>query len=95
MPAFVDVRDATMAHFKAFEHGSGGTFLPSAGRYLFADICNILRDNFPEHKERIPEPTKQDQKIETYTVDCKWTEGAGDGVSGLGRVSLGYDEEYG
>jgi nucleoside-diphosphate-sugar epimerase len=73
MPAFVDVRDAAKAHLKAFEHPTGGRFIPCGGSYLFADISHILQRHFPEYSGKIPSPSLADVNIETYQVDNNWT----------------------
>ena len=52
IPAFADVRDVAMAHLKAFEHASGGRFVPSGGKYTFQGICEILRVGNLEYQKR-------------------------------------------
>ncbi|KAE8442273.1 hypothetical protein EG329_003533 [Mollisiaceae sp. DMI_Dod_QoI] len=55
---YVDVRDVGEAHARAYEYaeGAGQRYFVAAGRFTYNIICQIILKNFPELKERIPEP---------------------------------------
>ena len=54
--AWVDVRDVAEAHLRAFEstRAAGQRFLVSAGNYSYQQICEILRDEIPEIRGKVP-----------------------------------------
>ena len=55
--AFVDVRDLGEAHVLAFEseRAAGQRYIVAAGGYTYQAICDVLREEFPELRERVPE----------------------------------------
>ncbi|OLN88080.1 putative NADPH-dependent methylglyoxal reductase GRP2-like protein 1 [Colletotrichum chlorophyti] len=58
MPLFVDVRDVALAHVKAVEVTAAGgkRFLTAAGFYSNVEMVKIIWGNFPELREKLPEP---------------------------------------
>ncbi|CAN9405033.1 unnamed protein product [Alternaria alternata] len=72
LPAFCDVRDVAQAHLKAFEHATGGRFLPVGGTFLFQDVCAILKDVAPEWAGLVPDPEGK-PRHEHFLVDNSWT----------------------
>lgn len=55
--AWVDVRDVGEAHLKAYETDAAANqrFFVTGGTYSYQIICDILREKFPELKDRVPE----------------------------------------
>ncbi|EKG12762.1 NAD-dependent epimerase/dehydratase [Macrophomina phaseolina MS6] len=53
---YVDVRDLALGHVKALEvpGASGKRFFFPAGRYRNREIVEIIRNNFPEYRDRLP-----------------------------------------
>lgn len=54
--AWVDVRDLANAHVKAMEEpqAAGKRFFITAGHFCNKEICEVIRDNFPEYKDQLP-----------------------------------------
>lgn len=69
--AFVDVRDLGEAHVRAFESekAAGQRYLTASSRFTFQQICDILREEFPERKDLIPEGTPGAPFPDTYEPD--------------------------
>ena len=57
VPVWVDVRDLAVAHVKAIEQlGAGGKrFFVTAGYFSNREIIDIIRENFPEYKDQLPD----------------------------------------
>ncbi|KAL6693869.1 hypothetical protein J3F84DRAFT_350582 [Trichoderma pleuroticola] len=55
--AFVDVRDLADAHVLAYEkpEAAGQRYLVSSSAYSYQQICDIIREKFPELKDLTPE----------------------------------------
>lgn len=55
--AFVDVRDVGDAHLKAFEtpEAANERFYVTAGNFSYQMICDIIRKDFPQLREKTPE----------------------------------------
>ncbi|OXG48049.1 oxidoreductase [Cryptococcus neoformans] len=51
-PYYVDVRDAAEAHYQAAVRRAQGRFNVSAGPYDFQEFADMLRELYPEQKER-------------------------------------------
>lgn len=53
---WVDVRDLALAHVRASElpAAAGKRFFVTAGYFTNAEIANIVRDNYPELKDKVP-----------------------------------------
>ena len=53
---FVDVRDVALAHLKGYEvpEAAGQRFFTTGGRYSWQMVCDILRENIPEIKDKVP-----------------------------------------
>lgn len=73
IPTFIDVRDTAEAHLKAYQRRAEGRFIPTGGKYLFATVCEILAENFPERADLIPKPTAEQLSVETFTVNNELT----------------------
>ena len=54
---FVDVRDIALAHVLCLEKdvAAGQRFFVTAGNFNNRMICEIIRDKFPEYRDRLPE----------------------------------------
>ncbi|KAI1001458.1 Ketoreductase [Podosphaera aphanis] len=54
---WIDVRDVALAHLKAMEleEASGRRFFVTAGKFSNRDIVNIVRKNFPELSDQLPD----------------------------------------
>ncbi|KKY26739.1 putative nad dependent epimerase [Phaeomoniella chlamydospora] len=55
--AFVDVRDVATAHLKAYEvpKAANERFFITAGNFSYQQICDIVRREFPDLKDKVPE----------------------------------------
>jgi nucleoside-diphosphate-sugar epimerase len=55
--AFCDVRDVAGAHLKAYQKDEAANqrFLVTGGNYGYQMICDILRERFPEIRDKVPE----------------------------------------
>jgi len=71
LPAFVDVRDVARAHLLAFETDQPQRFLVSGGNFDKQKVCDLLRDQIPELKSRVPVGNSGKPSVgEHYEVDC-------------------------
>lgn len=71
LPAFVDVRDVARAHLLAFETDKPQRFLISGGDFDKQKVCDLLRDQMPELKSRVPVGNPGKPSVgEHYEVDC-------------------------
>jgi nucleoside-diphosphate-sugar epimerase len=68
--AFCDVRDVGEAHARAYEtHESAGQrYFCTAGGYTYQQVCDIIREDFPEKKALVPEGEAGDP-VDRYKVD--------------------------
>jgi nucleoside-diphosphate-sugar epimerase len=57
--AFVDDRDLGEAHVRAYENpaAAGQRYLITSSGYTYQQVCDIIRRDFPELKDRTPEGT--------------------------------------
>lgn len=55
--AFCDVRDVAQAHLQAYQKDEAANqrFFVTGGLYTYQAICDILRDRFPEIRDKVPE----------------------------------------
>jgi len=62
--AYVDVRDVALAHVKAIEteEAGGNRYLTVGGMFGFQQVANILREAYPDRKDKIPEGYPKDEK---------------------------------
>lgn len=53
---WIDVRDLALAHVKAIEskHTANKRYLLTAGYFCNREICDIIRNNFPEYEKLLP-----------------------------------------
>lgn len=53
---WVDVRDLALAHVRAVEipDAGGQRFFITAGHFNNEEVADIVRDNFPDHKDKLP-----------------------------------------
>ncbi|KAK7419069.1 methylglyoxal reductase (NADPH-dependent) gre2 [Neonectria punicea] len=60
LPLWADVRDVALAHVKAMEvdEAAGNRFLVTAGSYSNADMGNIIWNNFPDLRDKLPDRNK-------------------------------------
>lgn len=67
---WVDVRDVALAHVRAIEVPEAGAqrFFVTAGHYTNKDVVDIIRDAYPEIKDRLPEATS-DLPEDVYGYD--------------------------
>ncbi|KAK4495495.1 hypothetical protein PRZ48_013827 [Zasmidium cellare] len=76
-PAFVDVRNVAQAHLRAYElefdqERSAPTeerYIASGGSVTYAQVCTILREQYPEWRLKIPDPEKVADQEPPYTFD--------------------------
>ncbi|EPY49824.1 flavonol reductase/cinnamoyl-CoA reductase family protein [Schizosaccharomyces cryophilus OY26] len=71
----VDVRDIANAHVVAIEKPemSNGRMLVSKGPFITNDVCKILREEFPEMKDVISEPTDVPFNDKHYKSDNSYS----------------------
>ncbi|KAI5923673.1 ketoreductase [Camillea tinctor] len=85
IPLWVDVRDVALAHVRSLERPAavGKRFFTVAGHHSHRDLLRIVRDNFPELREKLPEsggePSKDlpswgyDNSSASEVLGIKWT----------------------
>lgn len=69
--AVVDVRDVALAHKLAYykPEAGGQRYLTTLGRFSFQKICDILREEFPELRDRVPIGNPGEPLPDVYDVD--------------------------
>lgn len=72
-PLCVDVRDVALAHLRAFEipEAGGQRFAVSLGNFTYQQVCDIIRERFPELKEKVPEGTPGAEAPKSFALDCE------------------------
>lgn len=60
-PLFCDVRDVGEAHLCAYEkpEAGGQRFACTGGNFSYQEVCEVLREQFPELKSKVPDPAKE------------------------------------
>ncbi|KAL9612893.1 MAG: hypothetical protein Q9167_002526 [Letrouitia subvulpina] len=68
---WVDVRDVALAHVQVAEtkEAYGKRLFCVAGHMSNSEIAAIIRDNFPEYKDRLPAELKNDRPADVYGYD--------------------------
>ncbi|EHK21712.1 uncharacterized protein TRIVIDRAFT_70733 [Trichoderma virens Gv29-8] len=69
--AIVDVRDVAVAHKVAYykPEAGGQRYLTTLGRFSFQQICDILREEFPDLRDRVPVGNPGELITGVYDVD--------------------------
>lgn len=69
--AIVDVRDVAIAHKAAYykPEAAGQRYLTTLGRFSFQQICDILREEFPDLRGRVPVGNPGEPITGVYDVD--------------------------
>ena len=68
----VDVADVALAHILAFEDPSAeGRYLTASGKLHMADLCDMLREMYPQFARGIPHavPADADLERDSWTFD--------------------------
>ncbi|KZF19772.1 NAD(P)-binding protein [Xylona heveae TC161] len=70
-PAFVDVRDVALAHLRAYESEVAGNqrYFLASSTFTYQQVCDIIRENFPELRNRVPEGTPNAPLPDMFKVD--------------------------
>lgn len=81
-PAFVHVIDLAEAHVNAIERPqtAGKRYFVAAGTFQCPDVCHIIREDFPEPADQVPDPLKT-LRIRNYGVD---------GGSAIAKLEIDY-----
>jgi nucleoside-diphosphate-sugar epimerase len=68
---WVDVRDVADAHVFAIEkpEAAGKRFFCTEGYYSNAEIAQIIKDEFPEYNDKLPEKLENDRPKDVYGYD--------------------------
>lgn len=68
--AFVDVRDVAEAHAIAYETpaAAGQRYFTTAGSFTYQQVCDIIRKDFPEKRDQVPEGTPGAPIPDVYRV---------------------------
>ncbi|TVY56237.1 putative uncharacterized oxidoreductase [Lachnellula cervina] len=68
---WVDVRDVGEVHARAFEspEAAGQRYLTASSGYTYQQICDIIRKDFPEKRNLVPEGTPNAPYPDVYTLD--------------------------
>lgn len=83
-PAFADVRDLAEAHRRAFElqQAAGQRYIITTSAFTNQQICDIVRDEYPQLRDRVPVGNTGETLPSMYCVDntkateqlgLKWT----------------------
>ena len=69
--AWVDVRDVGEVHARAFESpkAAGQRYLTASSGYTYQHICDIIRKDFPEKRDLVPEGTPNTPYPDVYKLD--------------------------
>lgn len=69
--AFVDVRDVAEAHLKAYSVAAAGgqRYFTTGGRLTYQAVCDIIRKEYPQLKEKTPEGKPGYNGPESYAVN--------------------------
>jgi nucleoside-diphosphate-sugar epimerase len=69
--AWVDVRDVAEAHARAYEReqAAGQRYFVTAGTYTYQQVCDIIREEFPELRDLTPEGETGAPLPKVYKVD--------------------------
>ncbi|RFU72883.1 cinnamoyl- reductase [Trichoderma arundinaceum] len=69
--AFADVRDLAEAHLQAYEkpEAAGQRYLIATSSFSYQQICDIIRDKFPELRELTPKGNTGDPLPPVYKLD--------------------------
>lgn len=69
--AFVDARDLGEAHALAYEkeEAKGQRYLLASGGYTYQQVCDIIRREFPEKRDLVPEGVEGEAFPDVYRVD--------------------------
>ncbi|TVY49587.1 putative uncharacterized oxidoreductase [Lachnellula occidentalis] len=69
--AWVDVRDVGEVHARAYEspEAAGQRYLAASGRYTYQKVCDIIRKDFPERRNLVPEGTPNAPFPDVYGID--------------------------
>lgn len=56
---FADVRDLGEIHARAYEsdEAAGQRYLTTSGNYTYAQVCQVIREHFPQLKHKTPDPS--------------------------------------
>ena len=65
------MRDVALAHKRAYykPEAGGQRYLTTWGRFSFQQICDILREEFPELRDRVPVGNPGEPITGVYNVD--------------------------
>lgn len=68
---FCDVRDLGEAHARAYESeiAAGQRYLTASSGYTYQQVCDIIRADFPEKKDLVPEGTPNAPYPDVYKLD--------------------------
>ena len=69
--AFVDARDVGEAHARAYKspEAAGQRYFCTARGYTYQQVCDIIRKDFPEKRDLVPEGTPHAPFPDVYKVD--------------------------
>jgi nucleoside-diphosphate-sugar epimerase len=69
---FADVRDVGQAHLRAYERPEAGgqRFLIATGNFSFQQMCDIIRKEFPELREKTPKGNEGAPLPDVYRYDA-------------------------
>jgi nucleoside-diphosphate-sugar epimerase len=67
---FCDVRDVAEAHLRAYETPAAGgqRFAITSGNFFYEDVAAILREEFPESKDKFADPTQGEYPPVPFTL---------------------------
>lgn len=69
-PLCVDVRDVATAHLKAYEvpEASNQRFAVTSGNFTYQRVCDIIREKFPDLKDKVPEGNPGEKYPDFFTL---------------------------
>lgn len=70
-PQTCSVRDIGEAHARAFEtpEAAGQRYLTASSGYTYQQVCDIIRKDFPEKRDLVPEGTPNAPYPDVYKLD--------------------------
>ncbi|RFU72995.1 nad dependent epimerase dehydratase [Trichoderma arundinaceum] len=87
---WIDVRDAALAHIKAFEipEAGGRRLFAVSGRTSNQEVARIVREGFPEYADKLPGPEVPGGEPLPEDKTFKWSNDATNKLLGINWISI-------
>lgn len=87
---WIDVRDVARAHIRALENPDAGgkRLFTTAGLFSNSEIAAIVRENFPEYKDKVPGPDVKGGERPQSDKTFRWDVSQTDNLLGIKWIDL-------